>query len=78
MVPSGAWPAAPMGRGFDGRERLAGAEPSDCLTTSMKGESLGLATTPTQIAAWNISVGSDGVGLPPGKGTPAAGTVAYE
>ena len=34
--------------------------------------------TPAQIAGWDISVGPDGVGLPPGKGTPATGATVYE
>ena len=46
--------------------------------TSTEGPNLGRVATPTQIAAWDISVGPDGVGLPPGKGTPAAGAVVYE
>ena len=29
------------------------------------------------IAAWDISVGPDGAGLPPGSGTPAEGAVIY-
>jgi cytochrome c len=31
-----------------------------------------------QIAGWDISVGPDGVGLPPGKGTPPTGMLVYE
>jgi len=29
------------------------------------------------MAAWDISIGPDGVGLPPGSGTPAQGAVVY-
>ena len=39
---------------------------------------LGRAATPAQIAGWDISVGPDGVGLPPGSGTAAKGAVVYE
>ena len=39
---------------------------------------LGREATPTQIAGWDISVGPDGVGLPPGKGTAATGAAVYE
>ena len=39
---------------------------------------LGHEATPAQIAGWDISVGPDGVGLPPGKGTPATGATVYE
>jgi len=51
----------------------AGVSPS-----AMEGPNLGREMTAAQIAAWDISVGPDGVGLPPGKGTPAAGAVVYE
>ena len=36
----------------------------------------GLAT-PEEIAAWDISIGPDGVGLPPGSGTPKQGEAVY-
>ena len=39
---------------------------------------LGRAATPEEIAAWDISIGPDGVGLPPGSGTPKQGEVVYE
>ena len=51
----------------------ASASPS-----AMDGPNLGLEATPAQIAGWDISVGPDGVGLPPGKGTPATGATVYE
>ena len=51
----------------------AGVTPS-----AMESPSLGREATPAQIAGWDISVGPDGVGLPPGKGTPAAGATVYE
>jgi|SRR5438874_235250 len=38
---------------------------------------LGRPATPDQIAGWDISVGPDGVGLPPGGGTAAKGAVVY-
>jgi cytochrome c len=44
----------------------------------IEGPNLGREVTPAQIAGWDISVGPDGVGLPPGKGTSAAGAVVYE
>jgi cytochrome c len=44
----------------------------------MDGPNLGRGATPAQIAGWDISVGPDGVGLPPGKGTPATGAAVYE
>ena len=45
---------------------------------AMESPNLGREATPAQIAAWDISVGPDGVGLPPGKGTPATGAIVYE
>ena len=44
----------------------------------MESPTLGLEATPAQIAGWDISVGPDGVGLPPGQGTLAAGAIVYE
>src|SRR5436305_24277 len=45
---------------------------------TMESPNLGREATPAQIAGWDISVGPDGVGLPPGKGTPATGATVYE
>jgi mono/diheme cytochrome c family protein len=39
---------------------------------------LGREATPAQIAGWDISVGPDGIGLPPGRGTPGMGATVYE
>jgi len=39
---------------------------------------LGQPVTAVQITGWDISVGPDGVGLPPGSGTPAKGAIVYE
>src|SRR3954453_3634602 len=38
---------------------------------------LGTVATPEDIAAWDISIGPDGVGLPPGSGTPKQGEAVY-
>jgi cytochrome c len=38
---------------------------------------LGQAATPADLAAWDISIAPDGVGLPPGKGTSAQGEAVY-
>jgi len=38
---------------------------------------LGTAATPEQIAGWDIDVRPDGTGLPPGKGTAAAGEALF-
>src|SRR6476620_10903041 len=38
---------------------------------------LGRTTTPEEIASWDISIGPNGVGLPPGSGTPKQGEAVY-
>ena len=38
---------------------------------------LGKPVTEADLALWDISVGPDGAGLPPGSGTPAQGAVVY-
>jgi cytochrome c len=38
---------------------------------------LGHPATPEEIAVWDISIGPDGVGLPPGNGTPQQGESVY-
>jgi S-disulfanyl-L-cysteine oxidoreductase SoxD len=38
---------------------------------------LGRAATPEELAAWDISIGPDGAGLPPGKGTSQQGEAVY-
>src|SRR4029453_18700774 len=42
------------------------------------GPNPGSDPTPAQIRGWDISVGPDGIGLPPGKGTSATGAIVYE
>ena len=37
----------------------------------------GQSIAPADLAAWDISIGPDGVGLPPGSGTPAQGAEVY-
>ncbi len=38
---------------------------------------LGRPATPTEIAGWDMSIPSDGTGLPPGRGTAEQGAVVY-
>src|SRR3954454_23800769 len=38
---------------------------------------LGRVATPEEIAAWDISIGPDGAGLPPGSGTAQRGEAVY-
>jgi S-disulfanyl-L-cysteine oxidoreductase SoxD len=42
-----------------------------------EGPGLGQAIAPADLAPWDISVGPDGVGLPPGRGTAAQGEAVY-
>jgi cytochrome c len=44
---------------------------------AQEGPHLGVPVTPEEIAAWDISVGPDGAGLPPGSGSAAAGAPIY-
>src|ERR1700730_12335472 len=41
------------------------------------GPNLGRVATPEEIAAWDVSIGPDGVGLPPGSGTRKQGEAVY-
>jgi mono/diheme cytochrome c family protein len=45
---------------------------------AQEGPRLGVPATPEQVAGWDISIGPDGAGLPPGSGTAAAGKAVYE
>jgi mono/diheme cytochrome c family protein len=38
---------------------------------------LGRVAAPDEIAAWDISIGPDGAGLPPGSGSPKQGEAVY-
>ena len=65
------------------RERLGWAVSivllAGCTTASpTPTPNLGRDVRPEQLAAWDISVGPDGVGLPPGRGTAATGAIVYE
>jgi S-disulfanyl-L-cysteine oxidoreductase SoxD len=57
---------------------VGGCAGAGVITGTPEGPNLGREATPAQIAGWDISVGPDGVGLPAGKGTPAAGALVYE
>ena len=37
----------------------------------------GAAIAPGDLSSWDISIGPDGAGLPPGRGTPAQGEAVY-
>ena len=53
-----------------------GALPALCLAGESYG--LGRTATPDEIAGWNIDVGPDGAGLPPGHGDVAQGHAIYD
>ena len=38
---------------------------------------LGRVATPDEIASWDVSIGPDGAGLPPGRGTPKQGETVF-
>jgi S-disulfanyl-L-cysteine oxidoreductase SoxD len=42
-----------------------------------EGPGLGRVASPDEIASWDISIGPDGAGLPPGRGTPKQGETVY-
>ncbi len=48
------------------------------FASAQEGPGLGVPATPEQVAGWDISIGPDGAGLPPGSGTAAAGKVVYD
>jgi cytochrome c len=57
---------------------VGGCTSAGTMASTIESPNLGREATPAQIAGWDISVGPDGVGLPPGKGTPATGATVYE
>src|SRR5215467_12353308 len=46
-------------------------------TASAQRPNLGRVAMPEELAAWDISIGPDGAGLPPGSGTPQQGEAVY-
>ena len=46
-------------------------------TALAEGPGLGRLAAPDEIASWDISIGPDGAGLPPGRGTPKQGETVY-
>jgi S-disulfanyl-L-cysteine oxidoreductase SoxD len=52
------------------------ALPAVCLAGESYG--LGRTATPQEIAGWDIDIGPDGAGLPPGEGDVAQGRVIYK
>ena len=48
------------------------------VASAQEGPGLGVPATPEQIAGWDVSIGPNGEGLPPGSGTAVAGKAVYE
>ena len=55
----------------------SGLAMASAVAFAAESPNLGRAATPEEIAAWDISIGPDGVGLPPGSGTPKQGEAVY-
>ncbi len=50
---------------------------TSAMAFAAEGPNLGRVATPEEIAPWDISIGPDGVGLPPGGGGPRQGEAVY-
>ena len=48
-----------------------------CGAAPAQSPDLGKAASPDEIASWDVSIGPDGAGLPPGSGTPQQGAQVY-
>jgi S-disulfanyl-L-cysteine oxidoreductase SoxD len=62
------------------RDRLLVAALALCIlgdAALAQSPNLGRAATPEDLASWDISIGPDGAGLPPGSGTPQQGEAVY-
>jgi len=46
--------------------------------TTRETPNLGRMASPSEVAAWDVSIPPDGTGLPPGRGTSAQGAIVYE
>ena len=55
----------------------SGLAMASAVAFAAESPNLGQLATPEEIAAWDISIGPDGVGLPPGRGTPKQGEAVY-
>jgi mono/diheme cytochrome c family protein len=48
-----------------------------CGAAAAQSPNLGKPISPEDLAAWDISIGPDGAGLPPGSGTPQQGEAVF-
>jgi cytochrome c len=55
----------------------SGLAMASAIAGAAEGPNLGRVATPEEIASWDISIGPDGAGLPPGSGTPKQGEAVY-
>src|ERR1700730_1465126 len=55
----------------------SGLAMASAVAFAAESPNIGRMATPEEIASWDISIGPDGVGLPPGSGTPKQGEVVY-
>ena len=55
----------------------SGVALASAVAFAAESPNLGQVGTPEEIASWDISIGPDGVGLPPGSGTPKQGEAVY-
>jgi cytochrome c len=55
----------------------SGLAMASAVTFAAESPNLGRVAMPEEIAAWDISIGPNGVGLPPGSGTPKQGEAVY-
>jgi cytochrome c len=46
--------------------------------TTRETPNLGRVASPSEVAAWDVSIPPDGTGLPPGRGTSGQGAIVYE
>src|SRR3954452_10048721 len=56
---------------------VSGLTMASAVAFAAESPNLGQLATPEEIAAWDISIGPDGVGLPPGSGNPKQGEAVY-
>src|SRR5438067_12805911 len=55
----------------------SGLAMASAVVFAAESPNLGRVATPDEIAPWDISIGPDGAGLPPGSGTPQQGEAVY-
>src|SRR5438874_6756397 len=59
------------------RIAASGLAMASAVAFAAESPNLGQLATPEEISAWDISIGPDGAGLPPGSGAPKQGEAVY-